>query len=97
MIKLTEVVSIGGHYNPETKKVDSTYRLRNFYVNPKFIVTMSDNEKLNKVHICQPIIEDLLAEAKFTKLAVSSGNHGTAHYDVLGSPEQHIENLQGRR
>ena len=91
MIKLTEVVISGGQYNPEKKGMDSQYRLRNFYVNPKFIVSMIDNEKLNNIHKIQPIMNDLLTETKFTRLTVASGAHGVAHYDITGTPEQHLE------
>lgn len=91
MIKLIEVVTSGGQYNSEKRSMDSQYRLRNFYVNPKFIVSMVDNEKLNSIHKIQPIMNDLLTETKFTKLTVSSGGHGVAHYDITGTPEEHLE------
>jgi hypothetical protein len=92
MIKLTEVVTSTGHYNPGVGKMDVTYKLRSFYVNPKFVVSMSDNEKLNKVHEHTPIIDKLLAEAKFTKLVVA-GVPGTVFYDILGAPEQLLKNF----
>jgi hypothetical protein len=92
MIKLTEVVTSADHYNPEKRKMDVTYRLRSFYVNPKFVVSMSDNEKLNNVHKYAPIVADLLAEAKFTKLVIS-GINGPVYYNILGDPEQHLKNF----
>ena len=93
MIKLTEVVVSAGNYNSKERKMDSEYKLRNFYVNPKFIISMTDNEKLNNIHERQPIINDLLAEAKFTKLVVVSGTNGILYYDILGHPEQHLKNF----
>jgi hypothetical protein len=92
MIKLTEVVTSAGHYNPGEGKVDVTYRLRSFYVNPKFVVSMSDNEKLNKTHERAPIVDKLLTEAKFTKLVVA-GTRSTAFYDILGAPEQLLKSF----
>jgi hypothetical protein len=93
MIKLTEVVASATQYNPEERKMDSKYRLRNFYVNPKFIISMSDNEKLNEIHERQPIIDELISGARFTKLIIASGANGVVHHDVLGPPEQHLERL----
>jgi hypothetical protein len=96
MIKLTEIVSNAGHYDPEKRAVSVGYRLRNFYVNPKFIISIADNEKLNKVHECEQIIEDLHPGARFTKLTMASGPHGATFYDILGSPEQNLENISKR-
>jgi len=93
MIKLTEVFSGAGYYNPEQKKVDVKYKLRDFYVNPRFIISMNDNEKLNRIHAGEPIVDNLLSEARFTKLAVAVGVHGTVYYDILGPPEQHSKNF----
>lgn len=93
MIKLTEVVASATQYNPEKRKMDSEYKLRNFYVNPKFIISMVDNEKLNKTHECEPIIDKLMLGARFTKLTIASGANGIVHYDILGAPEQHLERL----
>ena len=75
MIKLTEVVASATQYNPEERKMDSKYRLRNFYVNPKFIISMSDNEKLNEIHERQPIIDELISGARFTKLIIASKHY----------------------
>jgi hypothetical protein len=97
MIKLTEVVCSPGHYNSEQRKVDVRYKLRNFYVNPSFIISMNDNEKLNRIHECEPIIDELIAEARFTKLAIAAGVHGTVYHDILGDPEQHLESFLGRK
>lgn len=93
MIKLTEVVSAGTNYNPESRSVTTQYRLRSFYVNSEFVVSVVDNEKLNKIHEREQIIDDLHPEAKFTKLTVASGPHGATFYDILGSPEQNLENI----
>ena len=49
MIKLIEVVAEPKNYNPEEKRVTKSYTLRDFYINPKFIVSMTDNDKLNSL------------------------------------------------
>ena len=50
MIKLTEIRTTAGQYNPETQSVDCSYTLRNIYINPKFIIAMADNEKFNDIN-----------------------------------------------
>ena len=93
MIKLTEVVTAGSHYNTEKRGVESQYKLRNIYINPKFIISMTDNEKLNDMHSRRPIIDDLFSEAQFTRLTIASGINGVIHYDITGPPEQHMKKL----
>ena len=93
MIKLTEVVADAGHYDAEIRAVKVKYKLRNFYINPKFIVSIIDNERLNNTHERKYIVDDLHPEAKFTKATVATGPHGATCYDILGSPEQVLELL----
>jgi hypothetical protein len=94
MIKLIEVVTEPKNYNPEEKRMTESYSLRDFYINPKFIVSMTDNDKLNNLNQKKSVIKDLI-ETRFTKLSVACGIHGTTHYDILGPPEQHIAKIQG--
>jgi hypothetical protein len=96
MIKLTEVVAEPTNYNPEERRMTVSYSLRDFYINPKFIVSMTDNDKFNVLHQKKPVIKDLMSEAKFTKLTVAYGTHGTTYYDILGHPEQHLAKIQGK-
>ena len=93
MIKLTEVVQSAGNYNIETKKVDSTYKVRELFVNPKFVVSMVENTSLREAHSRQPIIDDLAPMARFTKLTIASGVNGVVYRNVLGTPEQHMPQL----
>ena len=98
MIKLVEVVTNPVAYNTEIGMVENDFRLRTFYVNPSFIVSMTDCEKLNSIHQKKPVVEKLLPEAKFTKMAIASGVHGTTYYSVLGSPDDHMDLLKkGKR
>ena len=91
MIKLTEIRTSAGQYNPETQTVDCSYTLRNVYINPKFIISMTDNERFNEMHKSAPLIKDLMPEARFTKLALASGTtNGFSYCDILGCPEQHF-------
>jgi hypothetical protein len=94
MIKLTEVVSNSAEYDAEKRTVKTTYGLRSMYVNPSFIVSIADNEKFNNIHQRKPVIKDLLPEAKFTKIVVASGIHGTTQYDILGCPAEHLQNIR---
>ena len=94
MIKLTEVVSNALAYDPEEKMVKTSYSLRNLYINPKFIVSLMDNEKFNNMHQSAPVIESLIPEARFARLVISSGMYGTTQYDILGTPEQHLEAIK---
>tara|TARA_B100000073_G_C23433196_1_gene452152 strand:+ start:340 stop:630 length:291 start_codon:yes stop_codon:yes gene_type:complete len=93
MIKLTEVVQSAGNYNSETKKVDSTYSVREFFVNPKFVVSMIENNSLSEIHKRTPIINELSPKAKFTKLTIASGVNGVVYHNVLGAPHQHMSDM----
>jgi len=95
MIKLIEVVTEPKNYNPEEKRMIESYSLRDFYINPKFIVFVADNDKLNNLHQKKPIVKDLMPGTRFTKLSVACGMHGTTRYDILGAPEQHLAKIQG--
>tara|TARA_R110000824_G_scaffold67816_4_gene175558 strand:+ start:640 stop:933 length:294 start_codon:yes stop_codon:yes gene_type:complete len=94
MIKLIEVVTNPTSYNSEIGRVENDFRLRTFYVNPSFIVSMTDCEKLNTIHQTNPVVEKLVPEARFTKMAIASGVHGTTFYSVLGAPDDHIHMLK---
>jgi len=87
MIKLTEVATLAKQYNPEKKGMEVQYILKNLYINPEFIVSMEDNERLNQAHVRKSIFDNLSPEARFTKLALSSGRNGITYHDILGHPE----------
>jgi hypothetical protein len=95
MIKLTEVVTDPMQYDPVAKKRTTSYSLKAFYVNPKFIISMTDNEKFNSLHETEPVVEKLMPETRFTRIAVASGAHGASHYDILGAPEQNLAKILG--
>ena len=97
MIKLIEVVTEPKKYNPGERQMTVLYSLKDFYVNPKFIVSMADNDKFNNLHQKKPVIKDLMPETRFTKLSVACGVHGTTYYNILGPPEQHIIKIQGEQ
>jgi hypothetical protein len=80
----------GQEYDPVAKHRTTSYSLKVFYVNPRFIISMTDNEKFNSLHTARVLVDELAPEAKFTKLVVASGTHGTAYYDILGAPEQNL-------
>ena len=42
MIRLTEVITDPMHYDPVAKQRTTSYSLRTLYVNPKFIISMTD-------------------------------------------------------
>ena len=93
MIKLTEVITNPMEYDPTAKHRTISYSLKVFYINPKFIISMTDNEKFNSLHTAAAIVADLTPEAKFTKLVVASGMHGSTHYDILDTPEQNLTKI----
>ena len=97
MLKLTEVVTEGGVYEPDLGKCVATYTLRNVYVNPNFIVSMTDNLKFNEIHSREPVVPGLIPEAKFTKLMLAGGQNAPRSYDILGTPEQHFHDISRRR
>ena len=93
MIKLTEIVQNAGNYNPETEKVNSTFSVREFFVNPKFVVSMVENNSLSEMHQRAPIINDLSPQARFTKLTIASGINGVVYHNILGAPNQHMSDM----
>ena len=97
MIKLIEVVAEPTNYSPEEGQVTKSYSLRDFYINPKFIVSIADNDTLNSLHQKKPVIKDLIPETRFTKLSVAYGMHGATRYNILGPPEQHLTKIRGEQ
>ena len=93
MIKLTEVITDPMIYDPVAEHRTTSYSLKVFYINPKFIISMTDNEKFNSLHASAAVVNDLTSEAKFTKLVVASGMHGSTHYDILDTPEQNLTKI----
>ena len=93
MIKLNEVQTDPAKYDPMAKERSTSYSLKAVYVNPRFIISMADNEKFNSLHQSRLIVDDLAPEAKFTKLVVAAGTNGVVHCDILGAPEQNLEKL----
>ena len=94
MIKLTEVITNSMQYDPVAKHRTTSYSLKVFYINPKFIISMTDNEKFNSLHKAEPVVAELTPEAKFTRLVLAAPNGG-AHFDILGAPEQHLKKILG--
>ena len=95
MIELTEIVSEPSSYNPETKTVDTLYKLGTLYVNPRFIVEFRKNEELTQKHASSGLIEGLSENAGFIKVVVSSGGNWHKTYNVVGHPEQLLDMLRG--
>ena len=96
MIKLTEVITDPMQYDPAAKQRTTSYSLRTFYVNPKFIISMTDNEKFNSLHKAKPVVAKLMPGTKFTRLVLASSAHGSSYYDVLGAPEQNLTKILGQ-
>ena len=90
MVKLTEIITEPGQYDPELGRNGCTYSLRNTYINPNFIVAMTDNKKFNDIHRQNPVLKDLTTMAKFTRLSVAHGVGSLSYHDILGTPEQHF-------
>ena len=44
MIKLTEVVAVSGEYSVELQKNMCSYKLRDIFVNPSYVVSMRDDK-----------------------------------------------------
>ena len=87
MIKLTEIIKTPDYYDQDTRNVVSTFNLRNLYVNPAHIVSMTMNDGYNEAHKRKPLVEELTPYAKFTRVTLFSGaNHHTYH-NILGSPD----------
>tara|TARA_R110000765_G_scaffold141785_1_gene242783 strand:+ start:122 stop:412 length:291 start_codon:yes stop_codon:yes gene_type:complete len=95
MIKVTEVITAPREYDAVLKKVTALYSLKILYINPKFIVSMTDNEKFNSLHKVNPVVAELIPEAKFTRLILAAAGHGGSHFDILGAPEQHLKKILG--
>jgi len=89
MIKLVEIVSTPRNYNPQVREVESTYKLREFYVNPAFVVSIRDDEGVSARHKRNPLIDGLDPATRFSKLMISSGGASSTvtQFSVVGSPD----------
>ncbi len=94
MIKLTEIISEPGSYNPEKRNVSSTYRLQSLYINPRYVVEMRESEEFAQKHSDKRLIGELSDNIGFTRLVVSSGGNWTKTYNVVGYPSQVLAALR---
>jgi hypothetical protein len=95
MIKLTEVVCEPGSYNATTHSVDSKYKLKNLYINPKFVVELRESEEYIQKHSTKKLIGGLSDDIGFTKLTVSTGGNWSKTYNIVGYPAQVLGTLKG--
>jgi hypothetical protein len=96
MIKLVEIVSEPGCYNPVDKNVDTKHKLQSLYINPNFVVEVRESEDYLQKHASRKLIDDLSKDVGFTRVIVSSGGSWTKTYNVVGHPEQVLAALKER-
>ena len=91
MIKLTEVVAAGGEYNVELQKNMCSYKLRDIFINPSYVVSMRDDEIYNNLAQKEGLLSGLVKEAKFTKLSINMGGTAVFKCTVAGEPGHRME------
>ncbi len=87
MIKLTEIVTLAGQYDPDLGKNGVQYKLRDIFVNPAHVITMREDEDYNKKMQGQQLIEGLKKEITFTRLNLNMGSNVSLKCTVAGSPD----------
>jgi hypothetical protein len=87
MIKLTEVLTFRGDYDPKKQKVNSKYGLRSVYINSDYVVSVRECDTLTEQNKREIVVEGLSPSARFSKVHVASSGSTLCSYDVLGSPE----------
>ena len=97
MINLTEIVKNSAEYDSEIGTCKSSYSLRDIYINPAYIVTMTENRGYSEAHKRKPLVEDLIPQAKFTRIVLSSGSNQSTSHNVLGSPPSVASLLRERQ
>ena len=98
LIKLTEIFSLPGEYDPSRRNVKHEHALRELYVNPNHIVyAKEDSNYINRRNdgsaAGAELVSGLDKNVSFTRLFLNTGDHGTTQVTVVGAPDQIVEKL----
>ena len=94
MVKFIEVFEKPREYNSELGMCESEYSLREVFINPKYIISMSQSESLQTKFKKKPLIKNLNKNAEFTKLVVvGSHDKNPKTYNVVGGTEALLKKM----
>ncbi len=86
MLKFVEVCESSSFYDPEIQSCRTSFFLREIYLNPRYIVSMKENEGLQAKAKLGALIEGLNLGISFTELVVFSSGSTPRTLNVVGAP-----------
>ena len=93
MVKLTEITQAPTEYDPKSKTVNKSYMLRDMYINPSFIVSMTVNTALALESSNQELVPGLNKDISFVNIILGTSSGGVKQISVVGTPDSVLEKL----
>ena len=91
MIKFVEIFENSSAYDEKIGKCKTSFSLREVFLNPSYIVSMSENTTLKERSTRETLIEGLDDKVTFTDLTVASGGQSASkRYSVIGHPSSFL-------
>ena len=97
MIRLTEIFSAGVEYDSELTMAKEEFGVREIYLNPDHIISVSQNLVLAAKAQERELIEGLNKELPFTQIFLDSPRYSPQKVNVIGAPEHIIEKIDKGR
>tara|TARA_A100001515_G_scaffold104083_2_gene84735 strand:- start:362 stop:658 length:297 start_codon:yes stop_codon:yes gene_type:complete len=94
MVKFIEVFEQPREYNEELGMCKTDYSLREVFINPKYIISMRQSERLQNKFRKGTLMADLNKNAQFTQLIVANSEHASPKtYHVVGDAESLLNKM----
>jgi hypothetical protein len=92
VLKLIELVEKSLEYDPETESCKSSFLLREFFVNPDYIISMRENFSLRDKADAAALVDGMDKNISFTEISYAEGSrHGPKIINVIGRPIDILE------
>ncbi len=94
MIKFIEIYEDSLGYDESIGTCKSSFSLRELYLNPDYIISMSENNRLKQKSKSGILVDGMNENATFTELTVvASGKTMPKVYNVVGQPSSFLNKI----
>ena len=94
MIKFIEIYENSMGYDEDLGMCKASFSLRELYLNPDYIISMSESARLKQKSKTSALIDGINEGASFTELTVASpGKLMSKIYNVVGRPDSFLDKI----
>ena len=95
MIKFIEIYENSLGYDESIGTCKSSFSLRELYLNPDYIISMTESHRLKQKSKSAALIDGINENASFTELTVATpGQTMSKVYNVVGRPDSFINKIE---